>query len=265
MLKGTYFPSHDENRMQHEGDVGLARDYYFEHKPNNLDALLRHRYEWMNEFIKETDTVVEFGSGAGFAREFVKASNLILTDVVERPWVNLTADAMDPPFEDGSIDVVICSHMIHHLSSPRAFFNVIRRKLKPDGLVLVQEINTSLMMRALLRLMRHEGWSYDVNVFDEAAVANDPRDPWSANCAIPELLFRNEKEFREHIGAFEILKNELNECLLFPLSGGIISKAPTVQLPRGALKLVSALDRFLVSIAPGTFALGRSVVLRRID
>ena len=35
-------------------------------------------------------------------------------------------------------------------------------------------------MRFLLRLMRHEGYSYDVNVFDENCVCNDPADPWSA-------------------------------------------------------------------------------------
>lgn len=263
MLKGTYFPTHEENLMESEGDVEAARAHYLQARPPNLTALLRHRYAWMNQYIQPTDTVVEFGCGAGFSREFITAPNLILTDVVARPWVDRVADAMAPPFDDGAIDVVICSHMIHHLYSPRKFFAVLAKKLKPNGLVLIQEINTSLMMRALLRVMRHEGWSYEVDVFDESAVANDPRDPWSANCAIPELLFEDNTKFESKIPEFRILRNDVNECLLFPLSGGVISKTRTVQLPTAMLSAVKVIDDALTSVAPKTFALGRSVVLQK--
>src|SRR4051812_34905436 len=92
------------------------------------------------------------------------------------------------------------------------FFAGARSKLKPYGMILIQEINTSLMMRALLRVMRHEGWSYEVDVFDETAVANDPKDPWSANCAIPQMLFDDERRFLANVPGFRIELNQPNEC-----------------------------------------------------
>jgi hypothetical protein len=65
----------------------------------------------------------------------------------------------------------------------------VGRKLKPGGRIIIQDIYTSTIMKVALRVMRHEGWSEEVNVFDRAAVCNDPDDPWSANCSIPKLLF----------------------------------------------------------------------------
>jgi SAM-dependent methyltransferase len=170
---------------------------------------------------------------------------------------------MNPPFEPDSVDVIICSHMIHHMAQPVKFFANVRPILRAGGRVLIQDLNTSLIMRLMLHAMRHEGWSYDVNVFDRDAVTNDPKDPWSANCAIPEMLFRSSEEFERAVPGYEVTKNELNECLLFPLSGGVIAKTPMPELPRIVLTGVKALDRLLVKAAPTVFAVGRSVVLTK--
>ena len=50
-------------------------------------------------------------------------------------------------------------------------------------------------MRVLLYLMKHEGYSYKNDIFDESKATNDLNDPWAANCAIPQLLFQNGKLF----------------------------------------------------------------------
>jgi SAM-dependent methyltransferase len=264
LLRGPYFPSPEENRMKHVGDVTAAREFFFEKRPNNLRYLLRKRYEWMNRLIPEKGRVVELGSGAGFAREFIRSGCLLLTDVSPYPWMDLQVDALDPPFADQSLDVVICSHMVHHLANPIVFLERIRAALKPGGYLLLQELNTSFLMRLLLRLKRHEGWSYDVDVFDAASVANDPRDPWSANCSVPELLFRDSATFERHLPGYRVVENRLNECFLFPLSGGVIAKSPTIPLPTLVLRCIDLLDGALVRILPSLFALGRSVVLQRM-
>jgi hypothetical protein len=118
------------------------------------------------------------------------------------------------------------------------------------------------MMRFLLRSMRHEGYSYNVDVFNSAEIANDPRDPWSANCAIPELLFRDIGQFETRFN-LKVKLNSLNECLLFPLSGGVIAKTKVPRFPRRLLEYISLIDKVLISIAPSIFALGRSVVILR--
>ena len=265
ILKSTYFPMHQENRMANEGDVEMARERFFRERPTALSFLLHQRYSWMKKYLVGRETVVEFGAGAGFSKEFLDCPNLLLTDVVKRPWIDMAADALNPPFEDESIDIIICSHMIHHLASPIHFFNVMRSKLRPGGILLIQDLHTSLMLRAMLRIMRHEGWSYDNDVFDKNSIANDPADPWSANCAIPELLFRNEQAFARQITGFRFLYNQLNECFIFPLSGGVIAKTKTIQFPSCVYEVVKKIDRFLVRMLPDIFSLGRSVALEKIN
>jgi SAM-dependent methyltransferase len=265
MIKNSiYIPEHDKNLMKNEGDVEAARNYYFLNRPNNLNFLLKKRYEWMNKYISDNSKVIELGSGAGFAKEFIKSNNLLLTDINKKSWIDMKVDAMALPFENESIDVVICSHMIHHVAKPVVFLHQIQHKLKTGGYLLIQDINTSLMMRFLLRLMRHEGWSYNIDVFNENKVTNNPNDPWSANCAIPELLFDNRDIFENKVNGFRVILNELNEGLIFPLSGGVIAKSKTVQFPYPLLKLVDKIDSILISVFPKIFALGRSVVLQKI-
>jgi SAM-dependent methyltransferase len=163
----------------------------------------------------------------------------------------------------GSVDVLIASHNIHHFHSPYKFFKECERVLNEDGVLLIQELNTSLLMRILLRVMRHEGWSYDVDVFNEHVIVNEKHDLWSANCAVPEMLFTDTTRFEQTFPGLKVEVNELCECILFPLSGGVISKTRMPELPGFLLKAVLLLDLLLVWAAPSLFALGRRVVVRK--
>ncbi len=265
ILPRTYFPIRNHGRLGLEGDVTAARERFINERPRNLEFLLRKRYEWMNAWLEPGRRAVEFGAGSGLSRFFLRHDNLILTDVEPHPWIDEVADALDPPFADGSIDVVIVSHMVHHLASPLRFFEKLHRKLKPDGLVLIQEINTCFLTRLALRVARHEGWSYNVDVFDRRTVANDPGDPWSANCAIPQLLFRDNAEFERRVPGYRVEHNSLNECLIFLASGGVVVRSWAPALGTTGLRAIDAIDRALVAIAPRVFAMGRSVVLRRTE
>ncbi|MBI5202128.1 MAG: class I SAM-dependent methyltransferase, partial [Elusimicrobia bacterium] len=53
------------------------------------------------------------------------------------------------------------------------------------------------------------------------------------------------------------------EALLLPLSGGVLAKAPAINLPRRALNLAERLDRAVSRRWPRLLALGRRVVLRK--
>lgn len=260
-ILSEYIPAHKANRMGHEGDVELARENYIQNKPSNLDFLLYKRFDWMNSYLTENQRIIELGAGAGFSQFYLK-QKIILSDVIKRDYIDEKIDAMDIQLPDNSVDVFICSHMIHHVAKPTLFLKALEKKLIPGGLVLIQEINTSFIMRLILYIMKHEGYSYKKDVFDEDNVANDPSDPWSANCAIPELLFNNQTQF-EKVVPLKVVHNSLNEFLIFPLSGGVIAKAKTIDLPRTVLKLVDLFDQLMVKIFPGLFAFGRSVVLQK--
>lgn len=262
LLRGPCYPSHESNRMHNEGDVAGARAFFISRRPSNLAHLLHQRFAWMNAYIAPGTRALELGSGAGFSQLFIEQP-IIMSDVEPRPWVNQVVDALNPDFPDNSFDVIICSHMIHHLASPLQFFERIHRMLRPGGRLLINEINTGLLMRFLLKLMSHEGWSYDVDVFDRSAIANDPADPWSANCAIPQLLWDDLPAFEKKVPFFRVERHELNECLVFPLSGGVIAKTKTINLPEPMLRAVDLLDRLLIRLMPGVFPMARRIVLQR--
>ena len=261
-LTGPYFPDQSLNRMESEGDVSAARTSFAADRFRNLDHLLRTRYEWMNEFISDDARAVEVGAGAGFSELYLHHKP-IMTDATSRPWIDFVLDATNMGLNASSVDCIIASHNIHHFFSPYKFFKECERVLRPGGVILVQELNTSLLLRGLLRLMRHEGWSYDVEVFTEDAIANDPSDPWSANCAIPELVFGDEQRFEKEFSTLRIERNKLCECLIFPLSGGVISKTRMPELPNWFLSCATQIDRMLIALLPNTFAMGRSVVIRK--
>ena len=262
ILEGPYFPSHDENKMKNEGDVEAARRFYYEKQPKNLRFLLHQRFDWMNSYCEGKESIIEVGSGSAFSREFIRNSSFKTSDYIKKPWIDLQIDALNTELATESIDIVISSHMIHHLANPLVFFREMSRILKPGGLLLIQEIETGLLMRILLRVMRHEGWSFKANVYDENEICNDPRDPWSANCAIPQLLFSQPSEF-ENKTNFKIIQNELCESLIFPLSGGVIAKVNMLPLPWVVLEWINKLDQFLVWLLPSVFAMGRRVVLEK--
>lgn len=189
-MRNTYFPNHENNRMKNEGNVALAREYFLTGKNRILYHLVKQRFSWMNNYIRATDQIIlELGCGAGLSKQFIESGKLILTDVAEHEWVDQYVDALNIDYPDESIDVIVCSHMIHHISSPASFLDRVNSKLKPGGRIIIQDIYTSIIMKTVLRIMRHEGWSDTVNVFDRETVCNDPSDPWSANCSIPRLLF----------------------------------------------------------------------------
>jgi ubiquinone/menaquinone biosynthesis C-methylase UbiE len=209
--------------MRDEGNVEKAREIFLHSRFANLDFLLRQRYAWMNNYIKPDDTVIEIGCGAGFSQLYIK-HKIILTDAVKYEWVDKVIDAVNMDFDDNSVDIIIASQTIHHFYSPYKFFCECLRVLKPGGLILIQEINTSLIMRILLRLMRHEGWSYDCDIFDPNIVVNDAKDIWSANCAVPELLFSEAKPFNSsftnHDSKLIIIQKQFCEFITFLAGGG---------------------------------------------
>jgi len=262
-LFGPYRPSHAQNRMQQEGNLQTARNYFLEKRFNNLDFLLKQRYSWMNKYLNADQKILEIGCGAGFS-ELYLTHKPTMSDAALNDWVDLKIDATNIDLPDSSYDIIIASHNIHHFYSPYKFFMECQRILKPGGFVLIQELHSSLLMRILLRLMRHEGWSYNVNVFSIDEIANDPNDLWSANCAIPELLFKNHDVFEENFPKLKIKEHKMSECLLFPLSGGVISKVKVPEMPTVILKLVLAVDKLLITLAPNLFALGQSLAIKKI-
>ena len=265
LFKGPFKPSHEANLMAYEGDVERARNQFLKKRFKNLDFLLENRFVWMNKYINPDDRVIEVGSGAAFSQFYIK-NKILHTDFIENKpsWINKNVNAMEMEkhFDHNSIDVIIASHTIHHFSCPRNFFQSCLKILKPNGYILINEINTSLVTRFFLYIMNHEGWSYEDDVFSSNDIKSDD-DNWEANCAIAELLFSNHLKFEKEFPGLSIEKEVVGEFLIFPLSGGVIAKRNIPEMPLFFLKLIKIIDDFLIKFLPGIFGMTRNLVLRK--
>lgn len=261
-LSKTFIPDATQNKMSQVDDVAASRADFIANRPGNLNYLLEKRYSWMNDFIGDTDKGVEVGAGNGVSKLFIHKGTYELTDFADFDWLDRKVDALNMPYESGSLDFIISSNMIHHLAHPYQFLDECYRVLKPGGKLLIQEINGSFFLRLILKLMKHEGYNYNVDPFDKSCVCNDPENLWSGNNVLPNLLFDNQAVFEQHF-RFKILRQQYSEFFIFPLSGGVTAKTKTIQLSRGMLNFFNALDNLLVGIAKSTFALQRQIVLEK--
>lgn len=263
LLGGPFFSDSAQHRLRHAGNLVASREAFDRSRFNNLDYLLRARYRWMQQWIKPGDTVVEIGAGAGFSRSYL-TGKVILTDVVANRWLDVAMDGGAMALRDESVDVLIISNALHHFSSPYAFVREAERVLKDGGLILINDAYCSLLLRLVLRLARHEGYSYDVDVFDPGAIANDPNDPWSGNNAVSNLLFDSTAAFETRFPNLKIVADHPCESLLFVASGGVTAKLPVPALPTRVLDGIARLDAILVRVAPDLFALSRKTVIKKL-
>ena len=113
-------------------------------------------------------------------------------------------------------------------------------------------------------LMKHEGFDFTKNVWDEKDPKSDEKNAWAGNIAVPHLLFDDKKTFEKNMGSyFSIEYEELTECLIFLNSGGVTSKTFHIPLPFFALKVLNLIDKILIKFLPNIFGMGRRIVLKK--
>lgn len=263
ILSNPWYSTKREHLFSDRANVFKARKYFFDKRPTTLSYLLEKRYGWMNSYIDKEDRGIEIGCGTGLSKLYIKSKEFMITDYVDNAWIDKRVDALDMPFEASSLDYIIASNTLHHLAKPYIFMEEASRVLKGGGRLIIQEANTSLMLRILLRLTNHEGYSYDMDLFNKNTTCNSPDDPWKCNLAIPNLLFDDAERFESNF-AFKIIHNHYTECLLWPLSGGIAPVSRRINLPMVILKIVNRFDDLLIAISEDIFALQRQTVLENV-
>ena len=116
-------------------------------------------------------------------------------------------------------------------------------------------------MRVLMNIVRHESYSYNVDVFNPNVFCNNPNDSWNANMALPDLLFGNTKLFNEKVKYFEIESKKYTEFFIWPLSGGVASFIPVPNFNKKILEFICFLDKIIVSMSKDIFPLQLQIVL----
>ena len=109
---------HSENRMKNEGNISYSILEFEKNK--NLFNLLNERYNWMNNFIKESETGIEVGAAGGFTKKFIKCKNFKISDFSNHDHLDYkNIDAQKTGFEDNKF-----YYLVKHDSSSSLSFKV---------------------------------------------------------------------------------------------------------------------------------------------
>ena len=254
------------NRMKTVADVKKAIIDFENNLNPNLDFLLHKRYSWMKRFILNNDKGLEVGAGAGFSKKYIRNKNFKISDFSSDDHLDhKNVDAQETKLPSSEYDFIIASNMIHHVPYPIKFLDEMYRILKPGGKLIIQEAHCSVVFQLVTIIMRHEGFDFTKDVWNEKLPMTAEDDLWAGNIALPVLIFDNKKKFKEKFGTkFIITHNKLYEFLIFLNSGGVTSKTFYIPLNKFFLKLFNCIDTILVRFFPNIFALGRQIVLKKI-
>ena len=257
--------SSEENKMNSIANTKIARQMYYSAKYANVKFLLEKRFSWMNNFINNEDVGIEVGSGAGFTKDFIRNKNFKLTDLGDDEHLDFkNIDAQNTGFEKESFDYVIASNMIHHIPFPIKFFKEMNRILKKNGKLIIFESYCSIVFQLVTMFMKHEGFDFTLNVWDEKVAKSDENNAWHGNIVVPHLIFDDKKNFTKNLGnLFYIEHEKLTECFIFLNSGGVTSKTKCIPMNRFFLNILHSIDRILVNLFPKIFCMGRRIVLKK--
>ena len=265
ILQKTNFLKKD-NKMKNFGNINESIKNFKKGKNKNLHFVLKHRFEWMNNYISKDDIGIEVGAGAGFSKDFIKNKNLKICDFSDHEHLDYkNIDAHNTKFKNDSFNYVIAAHVLHHIPYPIKFFREMHRILKKNGKLIIHEEYLSVLLQFILIIMKHEGFDWTKNIWNESIPATDEKDLWSGNNAIPHLVFDDTNVFNKNLGDFfKIEYEKIQHRISYLNSGGVTSKTFYIPLNYFFLNFFDKIYSVLSRPFPKIFALNRCIVLRKI-
>ena len=199
-----------------------------------LRAVYQDYYQRIGAWARGAPTV-ELGAGGADLKAALP--QLIASDIVPSPWLDLTLDAQALPFADGTVANLVGVDVLHHVEYPSQFLAEAERVLKPSGrVVLVEPAITPLSW-----LFFKFGHPEPVALRVDPLRSGQPwpgRDPMESNQAVPTLLARRHRgRLERQFPGLRIRHHERLSLVAYPLSGGL---RPWCLLPQ---RLVATLLR----------------------
>lgn len=165
--------------------------------------------------------IVELGSGAGFLKEMLP--ELLTSDFLRLPDLDLAAQAEALPFASGSLKTIFLIDVFHHIPRPRKFLAEAARCLRSGGAVIMVEPWRTAWSGFVYRNFHHETFNPDARTWEFPSSG-----PLSgANGALPWIVFERDRAIFEHeFPEMQIASIQLHTPLVYLLSGGF--SLPTV-------------------------------------
>jgi SAM-dependent methyltransferase len=229
-------------------------------KKESIRLLYRDFHRRLIESCPE-GCVLDIGSGTAHIKVF--RPDIVSTDILSFPGIDVVADAHRLPFSDESFAGVVMLDVLHHLERPIEFLKEASRVLKPGGRLAMIEPAMTAVARRFYDYFHEE--LVDMNVDPFAAVAINPgRDPFDANQAVPSLLFATPAACRRVERAIPSLRVRSVSWLslfAYPLSGGFQSWS---LMPAALVRSMLAFEEKVPEVVRRQIAFRMMVVIDRI-
>ena len=226
----------------------------------NLIYLLNKRLGWMKKYTKNKKNVLEFGSSNCISRLII-GDQVICTDKSKNKFIDFSLDMNKlklPKKYKKKYDVLIFNHCLHHSKNPiKVLKNISQKMIKKGGFILINEPETSLIFKIFLKIFNHERFDDNVNKINN-------KNFWYENNSTGKLLFSEKKVNDLFLNQYKIVKNDLNEFLIFLNCSGNGVDTPYFPLNNFFLKIVDKIDQILIKMFPKIFALNRKIILKKI-
>jgi SAM-dependent methyltransferase len=167
--------------------------------------------------------VLDIGGGTAHIKDV--RPDIVSTDILLFPGIDVVADAHRLPFPDESFMGVVMLDVLHHLERPIEFLEEASRVLKPGGRLAMIEPAMTPLARRFYDYFHAEPVDMDADPFADVAI-NPDRDPFDANQAIPTLLFATSAACRrveEVIPSLRVRSVDWLSLFAYPMSGGFQS------------------------------------------
>lgn len=204
--------------------------------------------------------VLDIGSGTAHIKEF--RPDIVSTDILSFPGIDVVADAHRLPFPDQFFAGVVMLDVLHHLERPIECLKEASRVLRPGGrLAMIEPAMTTLARRFYYRF--HEE-PVDIHADPFVTVEINPdRDPFDANQAIPSLLFATEpsrRRLEQAIPSLGVRSVEWQSLFAYPMSGGFQKWS---LIPPALVMPTLAFERRMPAVVRKHMAFRMMVVLER--
>lgn len=182
-----------------------------------LRAVYQRWYEQMVQHAPARGAILEIGAGSGNLKEYLPS--IIASDYIFCSWLDLNLDAHELPFREGSLGAVIAVDVLHHLAAPVSFLEEAHRALEERGRLILLEPFISPWSRPVYTYIHREDVDFSHDPFKTTKTTK--KDPFLGNMALATILFyKKAKKLKKHLVDFPVIKRQLSDFLLYPMSGG---------------------------------------------
>jgi SAM-dependent methyltransferase len=201
----------------------------------NKKFLNRLYTEWYRQLIQQAKNCnsgifLEIGSGGGFLKNIFP--EVITSDILDLPLVDVICSAEQLPFEDNSLSCIMMLNVFHHIPKPYLFLEEAQRCLVMGGKILMIEPANSCWSRFIYKHFHHEPFAPDAN---REIIPGNPVS--NSNQALPYIYFeRDIKYFNEQFQKLQLNETFYHTPFLYLVSGGLSRKAFLPSMMYGAVK-----------------------------